>query len=433
MASSAALLLASGSGSEAGSDARPPLRVDLAGRRARWIAENPPVPVRRATEAEILLQCARKTLAPGNREVLLTALGREVDWPRLHALARRNGMIALLARHLGSVASDAVPADVLDALRAEAADDARRSLRLSAELVRLLALFASGGVRACAYKGPALAVRAYGDLGLRRFSDLDILVHPDDADGAMRVLAARGYVPRFAFTPRQDRVFRRTDGDYPYHHPETGTLVELHTHVSPARFVVDLPTEELLARTRPVRVGGGDVPALADDDLFLALAVHGAKHRWERLEWVAAVAELIRGGSIDIPRVLERATAIGARRTVLLALHMAGMLGLAMPDEVRLEAIVTTTPLADEAERRIFRAPSDAGAEEETTAANLMFNLRARDGAADRLRYAWRWLTVPSPEDWDAVRLPDALFPAYRAIRPVRLLARYGARALRRR
>jgi hypothetical protein len=60
------------------------------------------------------------------------------------------------------------------------------------------------------------------------------------------------------------------------------------------------------------------------------------------------------------------------------------------------------------------------------TAANLAFNLRARDSAMDRARFAARWLFAPSPEDWRWARLPDALFPLYRVLRPVRLLLRHG-------
>jgi hypothetical protein len=54
--------------------------------------------------------------------------------------------------------------------------------------------------------------------------------------------------------------------------------------------------------------------------------------------------------------------------------------------------------------------------------ANLRFNLRARDRAADRARYVARWLFAPTPEDWRWSDLPDALFPLYHVLRPVRLL-----------
>lgn len=70
----------------------------------------------------------------------------------------------------------------------------------------------------------------------------------------------------------------------------------------------------------------------------------------------------------------------------------------------------------------------DPRADAHDTRANLRFNFRLRDGAADRARFAAHWLFTPSPEDWAWARLPDALSPLYRALRPLRLGVRYGLR-----
>ncbi|HEU0054948.1 MAG TPA: hypothetical protein VFQ39_17300, partial [Longimicrobium sp.] len=105
------------------------------------------------------------------------------------------------------------------------------------------------------------------------------------------------------------------------------------------------------------------------------------------------------------------------------------LLDVPLPDDVlrEMEDDEALAPLAAEAEALMFAPEDDDGGDREETAANLRYNLRARDGAVDRARYAWRWLTLPSPEDWAWRELPDALFPAYRALRPLRLLLRYAA------
>ncbi len=41
---------------------------------------------------------------------------------------------------------------------------------------------------------------------------------------------------------------------------------------------------------------------------------------------------------------------------------------------------------------------------------------------ADRAAYAWRVLTDPTLQEWEAVRLPDVLLPFYPALRPARRL-----------
>jgi putative nucleotidyltransferase-like protein len=346
-----------------------------------------------------------------------------IDWPLLFDLAERHRMLPLLHRHLRDAP---LPTEAAAELSARNRAEAHRALRLAAELRRLLAALAADGVEALAYKGPALAVRAYGDLSLRSFVDLDLLVRPGDVPRALAALDAAGYAQALDLSPAQERFFRRVDGDYPLLHRDTELLVELHARVSSRRFCMPITTDALMRRAQPVAVGGGEVRAPGDDDLLLVLCVHGAKHRWKRLESLAAVAALLRAGRGDLATVLARAAELHARRTVLLGLALARrLLGAPLSNYVarEIEDDAGLAALADEAERRLF--DDDAGDGDET-AANLAFNLRARDGVLDRARYAVRWAFGPSPEDWRWVHLPDALFPLYRVLRPLRLLMRHG-------
>jgi hypothetical protein len=373
----------------------------------------------------LLLACARAAFdAEGAGAGVSDALDTGVEWDAFLALAERNRLLPLAHRVLAEE-EERVPATVRSRLRSAYAANARHALALSGELRRLMDALHAEGIPALAYKGPALAVRAYGHLALRTYSDLDLLVAPVDQPAAARVLRAHGYVCAYDFTPAQEAAFRAVDGDYPFHHPDGGELVELHVRASSHRFCVELPAEAMIARARPVPIGGGDVPAPADDDLFLALCLHGAKHRWMRLEWLACAAALRVRGALDPSSLLRRATEIGARRTALLALLlMRGAFDLPLPPEAdrSVSGDAGLRALADEARGLWFAQGAD---EAETTPANLRFNARLREGAADRARYAARWLFAPSPEDWAWVRLPDALAPLYHVLRPLRLAVRY--------
>ncbi|HYH82837.1 MAG TPA: nucleotidyltransferase family protein [Longimicrobium sp.] len=384
-------------------------------------APQPSTPPAPSPEEALILRAARMDDAAAGFDA------SALDGARLLALAERHRMIPLLHRHLrGAV----LPSPAGETLRSRNAEEVHRALRLAGELRRLLGLLSAAGIEALAYKGPALAVQAYGDLALRAFVDLDLLVRPDDVPRSLEVLAAAGYAPALHLSAAQERWFRRVDGDYPLVHADTGLLVELHARVSSLRFCMPIDTGALMRRSRTVAVGGGEVRTLGDDDLLLVLCVHGAKHRWKRLEWLAALAALLRAGRGDVAAVLARATELRARRTVLLGLHLSdAVLGAPLADALRRE--IAADPelgaLADEARGRWFGAEDDS--ESGDTRANLRFNLRLRDGAADRARYVARWLFGPSPEDWRWKRLPDALFPLYRVLRPLRLLGRHGAGA----
>src|SRR4029077_14524826 len=54
------------------------------------------------------------------------------------------------------------------------------------------------------------------------------------------------------------------------------------------------------------------------------------------------------------------------------------------------------------------------------------FRRRLVPGAVAGWRYALRLTVVPAEEDWMMVRLPAPLAPLYIALRPLRLLRKYG-------
>ena len=400
---------------------------------------------------ELLLLAARLERSAKEEARLAALAAEDRDWAPTIALAERNGVLPLLAHALLERPGVHLPGDVARELQRRRRDTLNANLRLSADLLRVVDLLASRGIESLPYKGPTLALQAYGNLGLRRFVDLDLLVRPDDAPRALEALAGAGYESVYRLTPAQDAAFRRVDGDYPLVHRESGALLELHCRVSSERFVMDIDTDRLMRRAVPVRLGGAELRAPAADDLLVTLCAHGAKHRWKRLEWVAAVAEILRrGGTLSGPDVapdrpaetelvaslaLDAARQVRAERTVRLGFALAHrLLGARLPKGVltEIEEDRTIARLAAESEARMFDPSSADDEEADDTAANLLFNLRARDSAADRARYAWRWLTLPSPEDWGAANLPDALFPVYRVTRPLRLFARYAPRPFRR-
>lgn len=371
---------------------------------------------------ELLLCCARTRLGPAQAarvEALITA----VDWDDLLATADANGVVPLLYRHLSAVQPQAVPPAVLDWLRDEFQASAQSNLFLTGELIALLKTFRAHAIPAIPYKGPALAAAVYGNLALRPFGDLDLLVRKRDLRRARELLVARGYAPRFRLRPADEAAFLRSE----YHDEFTradGVHLEIHWEIVPRYFAFRLELGPLWDRLGTTSLGGVTVPNLAPEDQLLVLCVHGAKHRWERLIWICDLAELLAAeAGLDWERALAQAARLGGERMLLLGLFLAAdLLEAPLPAHVahRVRADPAVRALAGPVRERLFSRDGSGGLLDLP-----LFYLRVRERLRDRARYCLTSL-VPTVGDSALLPLPPPLGFLRYLLRPIRLAGKYG-------
>lgn len=381
-------------------------------------------------EARLLLACARTTADPAQSAAIRALLCRPIRWPELIALAEQHKVLPLLSRQLQAF-PDRVPPPVLEQLRDLAMGAARQSLFLTGALLNVLALFQSHGIDAIPLKGPLLATVAYGNLALRQFDDLDILVHTRDMLPARDLLIARGYQPLVQLSDRQAESYLRSQYVYPFISGDGSTIVELHHDIRPRYFAFHLDPERLWTRLERLPLGGREVLNLSSEDLLLMLCVHGANHCWERLAWICDLAELIRARpDLDWPLLLDEARRSGGERMLLLGLLLAReLLGAALPDLVtrRIAEDAALPQLLAATTAGLFRDPTQPL----TASERARFHLRARERRRDRWQYCLYLLISPTEEDWTLQPLPAALTFLYALSRPLKLLGRYGMRPLK--
>jgi hypothetical protein len=381
-----------------------------------------------ANEVRLLLACARLRLEEGDRRELGESLREPLEWERVAWLAEWHGLRPLLARHLLQPgASELVPRAALVDLMAQAEAVARDNRAMRAELERLLGLLAREGIRALPYKGPTLALRAYCDLALREFGDLDLLVPREHVRRARDLLCAAGYQREYELAPAIEDAF--LEASHQYHlvvrSRERGHLVELHWR-SDIRFAVErLGDESWWSTTQEV----DGIPTLADEDLVLLLCIHGAKHGWASLGWLVDVAELLRRGCMaDWNRLLERAERMGCRRRVGLAMHLAAeLLGAPLPEALRALASEEAVTRAAAALVRPMLAPTPR---KPTSWELLRVTRSLREPSLDTIRELCQAVFLPSLVEWTRWPLPKPLFFAYPLLRVGRLGWKYLRRGL---
>ena len=132
----------------------------------------------RACEREWI--ALRESVSPWRDKERLQQYFPAVDWFRLLLLAREHGLVGQLAACLNDLDAPAIPSEIKQALLERRREQNFLTLRLTAELFRLLELFNRKDISALVIKGPVLAAQAYDDPSLRSYGDLDLLVRQRD-------------------------------------------------------------------------------------------------------------------------------------------------------------------------------------------------------------------------------------------------------------
>src|SRR6185369_16314775 len=168
--------------------------VGAAPRDRPWFKMSLPEIINR-DDHELLLLCSRTTSNDRFATRLRELASTNIDWQYLFLLARRHSIVPLVYLQLDRHAADLVPSEYLNELKKHYLENVARNAVLTAELCRLITCFADSGIDAIPYKGPVLALIAYGNIALRRFVDLDVIVKKSDVLKAREILLAEGYTP----------------------------------------------------------------------------------------------------------------------------------------------------------------------------------------------------------------------------------------------
>ncbi len=370
---------------------------------------------------ELLLSCARTTAAPHVVERLRELAAGEINWEYLFLLARRHAVVPLLYVQLEQHANDLVPSDFLRKLKQHYLENAARNTVLTAELCRLITLFADCGIEAITYKGPVLALFAYDNLALRRFVDLDVIVKKTDVLKAREVLLQEGYRPTKSLSLNQQELLLRTQHNMQFSRDRL--IVELHWEVAPHLFASSVNAETLWGDLVTLNINGTEVKTLSPGDLLFSLCVHGSRHLWERLSWICDLAELISRQSFNWTTLLERAANGDNERMFLLGLFLAEkLLDAPLPTEVkqRCDSDERLKSLAGNVVEHLFNGTTHVPA---TSREIFKYNLGVRKTLTGRARYLVHILR-PTDSDLGTRSLPSSLSFAYYLIRPFRLLGR---------
>jgi hypothetical protein len=276
-----------------------------------------------------------------------------IDWAYFLDQALRQQVVSMVGRNLARrLPRDRVVVPHLWIYSAAYEANARRNRNLFAEFGRILESLGQRGVRYAVRKGPALCALAYDDAGVRRMSDLDLLVERDSSTIVAETLTELGYAQGVLSSDgslvvphgRKTKLFwaAHLNNALPFVRPTTDPEVrsfevDLCFDLFQQRSTGHVDVRAILDRVRPATICGVPSFALSPLDQLLDICLHVYKEATSYLSIAQGrdvnllrfldVVETIRVTPPDeLARLPHYVVDVGADREVYYALFHTGVL-----------------------------------------------------------------------------------------------------------
>jgi hypothetical protein len=372
-------------------------------------------------EMRLLLSCCCIETVEAHRVDISNMIHEGLDWNRFIELVNYHQVLPIVYVNLRKHAAESVPPQVLIRLKTHYQKQKIHSLKLTAELVRIVKRCREEGIDVICLKGPVLALQLYRDVTLRQIIDIDLFVEYRDIKKIHQLLICSGYEtghPELFSSPLHWRVFKKSKHHVPYHHKEKILHLELHFRLFKNLHVFPNSRLDVRDDLQSVVYGGVQLDALSAIDNAIYLFVHGSIHKWHMVKWLTDIAQLVRCQSLDWERMFARSMEIGLQRPVLQGLLLLNHL-FAIP----LPGIFSQIPVSKPVRKLTHHALKVIDESRETSKYGFFFAFRERfyllklkRGVRYKLRYLRDLFYLDSHRKM--VRLPGFLFPFYIVLNP---------------
>ena len=296
----------------------------------------------------------------------------------------------------------------LEVLRQQDKSNTHRALWLTRELLNIHRHLQTRGLEVLPYKGPVLAERLYGNVAMRQFSDLDLLIRSADLPAIKDGLAELGYEPGLRLEKAAERDYLKSGYEYTFDGARGRNLLELKWQILPRFYSIGFDVNEFFQRASVVTIEGQRLRTLCDQDLMLVLCVHAAKHAWKQISWLCEIIQLARSHAIDWKALRAEAESLGITRIVAVTFLLAQkLLGATLPVELEIEKDAGAEILV----QRIV--PLTVGEEEFNPESMAYFRLMmaVRERRRDRFAFWWRLYLLRARENGRRCGCPGHCFP----------------------
>ena len=379
--------------------------------------------IKSVPELNFLLLCACSEPNNIRQDRINKAADLSLNWDLIYELSLQHRMFPLIYKNIKGIIPDCAPGNIVNRFRNIYFENATKNLYFFAFLIKIIDLLKGNDIYLVPFKGPILAHDLYRELGLRQFSDLDILVSKKDAVKAWGILINYGFEPELNLNENQKRKYIESEDHIAL--SKRKICIELHWEISGIYISRPLILEEVSKRLEKIIIDNREFANLSPEHLLVYLCIHGSKHGWENLEPVCCVAELLKTKkNIDWGAIEEIVSKWQCKKMLELGLYLSWeLLNAPVPDNIlsKIKEDDIVASLGKEVALCMFKAIVNSNIRD-TTGRFASFHIRIRDSFWDKMRYAFRLVFRPTDKEWLYYPVPASLSCLHYFLRPFRLL-----------
>ncbi len=379
-------------------------------------------------EIYFLLVCAQSKHA--KEDILYTSSyiqKNQFNLETIIGLATSHGILPLVYKAVKESLKDvsATNIHILPTLKLHYISIVQRNMSMSSELIKLLHTLKEEHIKAIAFKGPTLSQMAYGDITLRQYGDIDILIKDKDRRKVIDIMTEAGYIPEIILNSNAENTFFTHVNVIAFYHPISNIRIEIHWELLSKNYAISWEESSLWETQTSIDINNYQISILSIEHLLLYLCAHSAKHLYERLEWICDIDRSVRANpDIDWKRINSEASKLGLTRIVYLSLALCETLfALELPKMMKEES--QKDSVMQELKETIIKQNFGQTTSSKKSYSHFILLWKMREKFSDKLRFAFLGIFTPKFDDFLFIQLPNQLSFLYILFRPYRLIRKY--------
>jgi hypothetical protein len=355
------------------------------------------------------------------------------NWKSVIDLAEQH-RIAKVVDQVIKAQEMSIPSELNERLTTLTKRGTLRMLAFSAEISSICHPLNQEGIKAIPLKGPIAAKQIYNDFTAKFSRDIDFLIQQEQLDHTIQIIEQQGYVityPYQSLSAKQKKAFQKVNNQLAFFHVQKKIQLEIHWRLFVNPYLLPITFDKLIAEGSQIQIGKTTVPCLSNKHLLFFLCAHGAKHQWALLYWLVEVATLIKKENFDWDIILQEAIRFNIERPLvqgimLIEIHFKMPAPICIrkhyqKDKTIQEIVQISSMIVNENEQNISKNPILNYWQ------NLSYKMKLKKELNYKLAY-WKGFSV---NDFQLIKLPDALFFCYFWFRPIFWVWRYIVRPIK--